>query len=348
MMKLKKIHKNEQDEPWPSSEQILCIGGANLDRKIMIKGTFQLHTSNPSSTSLQSCGGVARNVAENLGRLSRRVSLLTAVGDDAEGEFIIEQSSRYMNVIPLQVKGESSTGVYTALLNEHGEMIVATAEMEIYDQIRPSIIFENIPLIASSRLVLLDTNFSMNVIAATIHVCLEHQVPLVVSSVSASKMRKLPRNLHGVEWLVCQPEEAEAYLGLELKDDQQILDAARVFHKLGVQNVIIICGAERVLFASQDGTYGQIPIHPFQQVIDVTGADDAFIAGMIYGITQGYPMEQVCQFGISCVDLTIQTDRTVSDTISMNKLHSRFQELYGTHSQNFVFFKGVYFKKKNT
>jgi sugar/nucleoside kinase (ribokinase family) len=227
-------------------------------------------------------------------------------------------------------------------------MIVATAEMEIYDQIRPSVIFENIPLIASSRLVLLDTNFSMNVIAATIHVCQEHQVPLVVSSVSASKMRKLPRNLHGVEWLVCQPEEAEAYLGLELKDDQQILDAARVFHKLGVQNVIIICGAEHVLFASQDGTHGQIPIPPVQQVIDVTGADDAFIAGMIYGITQGYPMEQVCQFGISCVDLTIQTDRTVSDTISVNKLHSRFQELYGTHSQNFVFFKGVYFKKKNT
>ncbi|MDP1512788.1 carbohydrate kinase family protein [Paenibacillus ottowii] len=348
MMKLKKIHKNEQDEPWPSSEQILCIGGANLDRKIMIKGTFQLYTSNPSSTSLQSCGGVARNVAENLGRLSRRVSLLTAVGDDAEGEFIIEQSSRYMQVIPLQVQDESSTGVYTALLNEHGEMVVATAEMEIYDQIRPSVIFENIPLIASSRLVLLDTNFSMSVIAATMHVCLEHQIPLVVSSVSASKMRKLPRNLHGVEWLVCKPDEAEAYLGLELKDDQHILDAARIFHKLGVQNVIFICGTKHVLFASQNGTYGQVPIPPVQQVIDVTGADDAFIAGMIYGITQGYPMEQVCQFGISCVDLTIQTDRTVSDTISINKLHSRFQELYGTHSQNFVFFKGVYFKKKNT
>ncbi|ODB61912.1 carbohydrate kinase family protein [Paenibacillus polymyxa] len=347
-MKLKKIHKNEQDEPWPSSKPILCIGGANLDRKIMIKGTFQLHTSNPSSTRLQSCGGVARNVAENLGRLSQRVSLLTAVGDDAEGEFIIEQSSRYMHVVPLQVKGEPSTGVYTALLNERGELIVATAEMEIYDQIRPSVIFENAPLIASSRLVLLDTNFSMNVIAATIHVCHEHRVPIVVSSVSASKMRKLPRNLHGVEWLVCKPVEAEAYLGLEFTDDQHMLDATRIFHKLGVQNVIFICGADRVLYASQDGTHGQIPMHPVQEVIDVTGADDAFIAGMIYGITQGYPMEQVCQFGISCVDLTLQTDRTVSETLSMNKLHSRFQELYGTHSQNFVFFKGVYFKKKDT
>ncbi|AET61266.1 ribokinase [Paenibacillus terrae HPL-003] len=347
-MKLKRIHKNELDEPWPSRQQILCIGGANLDRKIMIKGTFQLHTSNPSSTRQQSCGGVARNVAENLGRLSQQAILLTAVGDDAEGEFIVEQSRHYMKVVPMQVKGEPSTGVYTALLDERGELIVATAEMEIYDQIRPSVIFENTPLIASSRLVLLDTNFSMNVIASTIRLCHEHRIPLVVSSVSASKMRRLPRNLNGVGWLVCNQVEAESYLGIELQDDQQMLDATRIFHQLGVQNVILIRGADSVLFASQDGSHGQIFRHPVQEVMDVTGADDAFIAGMIYGIIQGYPMEQVCQFGISCVALTIQTDRTVSETISLNNLHSMFKELYGIHAQNFVFFKGGYFKEKDT
>ncbi|WP_318840654.1 carbohydrate kinase family protein [Paenibacillus sp. BJ-4] len=347
-MMLKLSRKNELDEPWPSRQQILCIGGANLDRKIMIKDTFQLHTSNPSSTRQQSCGGVARNVAENLGRLSQQVSLLTAVGDDAEGEFIVEQSRLYMNVIPLQVKGEPSTGVYTALLDECGELIVATAEMEIYDQIRPSAILENIPLITSSQLVLLDTNFSMNVIASTILLCHEHRIPLVVSSVSAFKMRRLPRNLNGVGWLVCNQMEAESYLGIQLTDDQQLLDATRIFHQLGVQNVILIRGADSVLFASQDGAHGQISIQHVQEVIDVTGADDAFIAGMIYGIIQGYPMEQVCQFGISCVALTIQTDRTVSETISLNKLHSMFKELYGTHSQNFVFFKGMYFKEKDT
>nr|WP_244315855.1 carbohydrate kinase family protein [Paenibacillus brasilensis] len=348
MMKLKLNRNNELNEPWPTRQQILCIGGANLDRKIMIKGTFQLHTSNPSSTRKQSCGGVARNVAENLGRLSQQVSLLTAVGDDAEGEFIVEQSRLYMNVIPLQVKGEPSTGVYTALLNECGKLIVATAEMEIYDQIRPSAILENIPLITSSQLVLLDTNFSMNVIASTIRLCQEHRIPLIVSSVSAFKMRKLPRNLNGVGWLVCKQMEAESYLGIQLTDDQQLLDATRIFHQLGVQNVILIRGTDSVLFTSQDGAYGQISIQHDQEVIDVTGADDAFIAGMIYGIIQGYPMEQVCQFGISCVALTIQTDRTVSETISLNKLHSMFKELYGTHPQNFVFFKGVYFKEKDT
>jgi pseudouridine kinase len=348
MMKLKLSRKNELDEPWPTKQQILCIGGANLDRKIKVKGAFQLHTSNPSNTRRQSCGGVARNVAENLGRLSQHVGLLTAVGDDAEGEFIVEQSRLYMNVVPLQVKGEPSTGVYTALLDECGELIVATAEMDIYDQIRPSAILENIPLITSSRLVLLDTNFSVNVISSIIPLCHEHQIPLVVASVSASKMRRLPPNLKGVSWLVCNKLEAESYLGMQLTDDQQLLDAARIFHQIGVQNVILFRGVDSVLFASQDGAHGQISIQHIPEVIDVTGAEDAFIAGMIHGITQGYPMEQVCQFGISCAALTIQTDRTVSETLSLNKLHSMFRQLHGIHSQKFVFFKGMYFKEKDT
>lgn len=347
-MKLKQSRNNELEEPRPSRQQILCIGGANLDRKIMIEGTFQLHTSNPGSTRKQSCGGVARNVAENLGRLSQQVSLLTAVGDDAEGEFIVEQSKLYMKLIPLQVQGEASTGIYTALLDERGELIIATAEMEIYDQICPSTILENIPLITLSRLVLLDTNFSKNVIASIIRLCHEQQIPLVVSSVSASKMRRLPRNLNGVGWLVCNQLEAQSYLGIEIVNDQQLLEATRVFHHLGVQNVIVIREADRIFFASQDGCFGHISMHPVQEVIDVTGAHDAFIAGMIYGIIQGYPMEQVCQFGISCVALTIQTDRTVSDTISLTKLHAKFKELYGIEPQRFVFFKGMYFRGKDT
>ncbi|MET3211842.1 UNVERIFIED_CONTAM: pseudouridine kinase [Paenibacillus sp. PvR008] len=347
-MSLKQLYKNNQDELWPVRKHILCIGGANIDRKIMIKGTFQLHTSNPSSTRQQSCGGVARNVAENLGRLSQRVSLLTAVGDDAEGEFVVEQSNRYLHVVPLPVKGEPSTGVYTVLLDEQGEMIVATAEMEIYDQIRSSAILDNTPLITSSGLVMLDTNFSVNVLASTIRLCHEHQVPLFVSSVSAFKMRKLPRNLNGVEWLVCNVVEAEAYLGLRMTDDQQMLEAAQIFHKLGVKHIVFTRGAGSVLFASQDGTHGQVPVQPVQGTVDVTGAGDAFIAGMIYGIIQGYPMEQICQYGISCAALTLQTDRTVSDTLSSNTLRSKFNELYGRHAQNFVFFKGVYLRRWDT
>ncbi|MCK9906799.1 PfkB family carbohydrate kinase, partial [Frankia sp. Cpl3] len=60
---------------------LTCIGGANLDRKARSKEKVRLHSSNPVSIS-ESCGGVARNVAENLGRLGCNTSLITCVGED--------------------------------------------------------------------------------------------------------------------------------------------------------------------------------------------------------------------------------------------------------------------------
>ena len=49
---------------------VVCIGGANVDRKFHLKDVAQLGTSNPVEMSV-SVGGVARNIADNLGRLNQ-------------------------------------------------------------------------------------------------------------------------------------------------------------------------------------------------------------------------------------------------------------------------------------
>ena len=75
---------------------IVCIGGANVDRKARLLAPFQLGTSHPVTTT-QTAGGVARNVAENLGRLAQPVSLVSTVGDDRDGQWLIDVTSRYVN-----------------------------------------------------------------------------------------------------------------------------------------------------------------------------------------------------------------------------------------------------------
>ena len=72
---------------------IICIGGANIDRKIYGKQKLLFGTSNPATLS-ESCGGVARNISENLSRLGFDVILLTGVGDDKEGQWLIEETKK--------------------------------------------------------------------------------------------------------------------------------------------------------------------------------------------------------------------------------------------------------------
>ena len=53
---------------------IICIGGANVDRKLYAKHEIANGTSNPVKSS-RTVGGVARNIAENLGRLGEKVDI---------------------------------------------------------------------------------------------------------------------------------------------------------------------------------------------------------------------------------------------------------------------------------
>ena len=67
---------------------IIVIGGANIDIKARAGGKYIAGTSNPGSVSFTP-GGVARNIAHNLGSLGVNVALISAFGKDAAGEIAI-------------------------------------------------------------------------------------------------------------------------------------------------------------------------------------------------------------------------------------------------------------------
>lgn len=58
------------------SDGIFCIGAMNLDRKYHLQEDLVLKTSNPTHSEA-TVGGVARNIAENLGRLDLNVNLIS-------------------------------------------------------------------------------------------------------------------------------------------------------------------------------------------------------------------------------------------------------------------------------
>ena len=80
-----------------SMKPIICIGGANVDRKFYAKHEIANGTSNPVKSS-RTIGGVARNIAENLGRLGEKVELISVRGSDSEWNEISGASSPFMNL----------------------------------------------------------------------------------------------------------------------------------------------------------------------------------------------------------------------------------------------------------
>ncbi|MBM7587978.1 pseudouridine kinase [Bacillus pakistanensis] len=306
----------------PEKKGITCIGGANVDRKLQVKDEIILKTSNPAETS-HSPGGVARNIAENLGRLGTEVHLISIVGDDHEGSWLLEQTHSYVDVSGCQVFPKETTGTYSAILNPCGEMVVALADMNLYNRVDIGFIEKRWGLISSSDLVLVDTNFSEDVIGYIIRRCREEQIPLCVVPVSAPKVKKLPTKLEGVTWFIGNKEEAEALLNCSIQNEGDFFKAAEQIVKKGVEKVVISRGDKGLLYYTSIGEAGVI-LPSEVEVKDVTGAGDALVSGVLYGHVNKLSVEGACKVGVACATIALQSKDTVAKHLNKQILQEKY------------------------
>lgn len=310
----------------PDHKEVLCVGGANVDRKIQALGKLELGTSNPAKSG-QSCGGVARNIAENLGRLGSKTALLTVVGEDKEGEWLLDYTKAYVDISPSQPLSKATTGTYTAVLDNHGEMAVALADMFIYDLIDEDFIEKKWAYFASSEMIVLDTNFSAPVLKRIIERCHIEQIPLCITPVSSPKVKKLPQNLNGVTWLIANRDEAEALSNVKINDEIDLYKAAKIIMEKGVQNLVITLGEKGLIYYTQSGNFGEVS-PPNIKIEDVTGAGDSLVSGIIFAHLNGLETEEACKIGVTCSALTLQSNQTVNPKLNQRNLQEAYNQYF--------------------
>ena len=298
---------------------VVCIGGANLDRKLKLCEPLRMGTSNPVVSQV-SCGGVARNVAENLTRLDCHVFLLSTFSDDLEGNWLLKQMETVgIDVsLSLKVSGKRS-GTYTALQSPEGEMLLAMADMQLADMISVEYLERAWRSMKSPDAVFLDTNFPSPVITWVIDQCRADGLVLHVDPVSAVKCGKLPEVLEGIDTLQPNLNELESLTGKTLATTEQRINACKDLLSRGVKKVVLSLGTEGLLFVSE-GIEFSLPAIAVQ-VKDVTGAGDALCAGVLWGHLKGWPHRLSTQAGMTMAAKLMECDSSV-----WPGLHSEFLE----------------------
>ncbi|MGD6968728.1 carbohydrate kinase [Rossellomorea vietnamensis] len=303
---------------------IVCIGGANTDRKARTNQKVKLYSSNPVEIT-EACGGVARNFAENLIRLGVSTSLMTCVGDDKEGNWILKETKgQGVDVSQVWVLPTERTGTFTTLLDIDGESIVSMADMNIYEKLTTSMFEEKWSHIAASQAVYLDTNIPKDCITYLIQRCKEESIPLYIDPVSPAKARKLPFRLDGVELLLANREEAELLAELKIDSIDDCQTASEKLRQRGVQKVVITLGDGGVYYFSPEES-GHLPALQ-TDVVDVTGAGEAFSSCAVYGIMNEKSLFHACQLGLAGAALTLQTEKSISSLLNPDKIHEIVKE----------------------
>lgn len=297
------------------TSSIVCIGGANVDRKFYSKYKITNETSNPVKSST-TVGGVARNIAENLGRLGEAVTLISVSGHDSEWKEIYDLSSPFMNLEPVTQIENLTTGSYTAVLDMNGDLSIALADMDVFENITPELLIKNSNILKRAKCIVVDLNCPSETIDFLCSFTSKHNIPLVVIPVSSPKMDRLPKTLNAVTWLIVNKDETETFMNIKINNKEDWENSVQKWLELGVKNVIVTNGSKGVMTGVENGEIHHFSAIETPMVVDVTGAGDSFCSGVIYSWLQKKEIDYIVKSGLVNAHKTIMSKYTVRQELS--------------------------------
>ena len=292
---------------------ITVIGGVNMDISAAMSALFIKGDSIPGKVTM-SCGGVAHNIAHNLCLLGHRVRFVTVFGGDEFGRLCHEQCSQLGLDLSLAERDPSArNGLYLCVNNPDGDMVAAVADMDIIERITPEFLERRIDDINLSELVVTDTNLSVQALTYLLnHV----EVPMMVDTVSTAKAPRIVEalqqsNTHRLHTLKVNRQELFEVGGYFSSPAQ----SARWLIGLGVQHVYATLGESGVDCIDINGEY-HLPAIP-AQVVNTTGAGDAFLAGVAHAHVSGITFPDTAKMGLRAAYATLLTPSTVNPAIGL-------------------------------
>jgi len=296
-----------QSEPYVS-----VIGGSNIDLQGSTDNPLALNDSNPGEISM-SVGGVGRNIAENLSRISIPSKIFSYVGADALGEFLIDKTQR-ANVDTSYIKKHDTlpTSQYLSILDDNNDMLVSISDMRIINEMSIEDIKGYSNTLNQSSVIVIDTNIPTKVIK---YITDEFShVPLFLDPVSITKTSKIIEIIGKFHTVKPNRLEAELITGIKISGRKSMLEAAQSIFDRGCKQIFITLGKEGVFYydGKENGKYCQRNI----TVKSANGAGDAFVAGLVYGFLKFNSIEKTAKYASAAATIALKSKNTISSDMS--------------------------------
>ena len=305
-----------------SGSYAVVVGGVNVDIGGKSHAPLVAADSNPGTVKI-SLGGVGRNIAHNLSLLGTDVRMLTAFGDDVNGQRVSASCAELgIDISHARRIAGGTTSTYLYLTDEKGEMALAVSDMEICNEITPAYLAGNLGLLQNAQVVIADANIPAESITYLAENC---TAPLFCDPVSTTKAEKLRPILHRIHTLKPNKLEAELLSGVKIETKEDVTKAADKLLELGVHRLFISLGGDGV-YAAMGSERLWLPNLP-GHMVNTTGCGDAFMAAIGWAYLEGMNLKETAQAGLAAGVIAMESAETINPAMSATAIKNRMKSI---------------------
>ena len=311
--------------------EIALIGAAIVDIPLAPVGPdlFARH-STPVERIAMGAGGDALNEALALSKLGVRPLLVSVIGEDPAGDFVLNTlADAGVDASCVLREPGLDTGVNIVLVGPDGEHRFVTSRTGSLRRLGPEHVLPALEspafsgvkiaclasLFVSPRLTLSDMETLLGTLKARgVTLCADTTRPK-----NGETLRDAAPVLSKLDYFFPNRDEAAALTG---KGDPEA--AADALLACGVKHAVIKLGGEGCLLASADERL-RVPAVPGITPVDTTGAGDTFAAGFLAALNEGRSFADCGRFACAAASLCVEGVGAVTGDWTRDEVEARLK-----------------------
>ena len=291
---------------------IVVIGDVFIDIKGYSTSPYIPYGRN-AGTIVQIHGGVGRNVAEDIANVELEPTFISAVDNDSMGEDVIRKLNRHKVNTQYMKKVENGMGTWLAVFDHEGDVVGSISKRPDHRWIEQILDEHGDEIFKDADSVAIEIDLDKEIVKKTFAYAEKYnkKVYALVSNMSIAIERR--DFIRRTECFVCNQQE----VGILFSEDYENMTAEELsgvllerIRSAKIPKMVVTMGEQGAVYADQNGDKGVYPALKVD-VIDTTGAGDAFFSGVCLGLTYGKTLREACGIGTRLSSTVICTSENI-------------------------------------
>jgi sugar/nucleoside kinase (ribokinase family) len=310
---------------------VICIGAAIVDIPLqpVNRSIFDV-ASYPIDRIAMSIGGDAINEATIISRLGHKTALLSKIGDDIAGQFILDNCKKNnIQIDDLKIDKNTDTSINVGLVTDDGERTFVTNRNGSLWKLS----LDDIDLkeVGNTRVLSLASIFNSPLLDGkaleTIFKEAKKYDVVICADVVHPRLNEtlddISDALGYIDYFFPNYEEASLLTG-----ETDLDKIADKFLDCGVKNVIIKTGKDGCFIKNKEKAF-TVPAVQGIKAIDTIGAGDNFASGFISAVLEGKGLYDCARFANATASISVQSVGATTGVQSREQVEKRFQAYKG-------------------